>query len=147
LGGANLRGCSIKVSSLSGFMTLGERLCMERDAAEGCVPFRQIEASHVLADWMGRFFQSEVVLNLPARLGFTQAFAEWLSPFLARADTKMTDVEEQNPKVRLKQLINQMPESEMTEFSLGEIAKQMCCGERHASRLFHEVCGCSFREY
>jgi len=30
---------------------------------------------------------------------------------------------------------------------MGDIARRLCCCERHASRLFHQVCGTSFRRY
>src|SRR5262249_16357230 len=42
---------------------------------------------------------------------------------------------------------NQVPESELTQMSLSDLASALCCCERHASRLFHEVCGCSFRKH
>jgi transcriptional regulator GlxA family with amidase domain len=104
-------------------------------------------ATHPLAERLGQWFQNGKTLNLAARLQFMHSFAEWLAPLLDKAVTKKDDAAEQNPKARLWQLINQMPESEMTELSLRDLARSLCCCERHASRLFHEVWGCSFRKF
>jgi AraC-like DNA-binding protein len=146
LGEANLRGLCIKVSSLSGLLTLAERLCLEKEAAQECAPFRQLTSGHPLAARMNTLFQGENGLALPARIGVLQGFAEWIFPVLVRTAGKK-DSAELNPKERLKQFLNQMPESELVGLNLGDVAKQLCCCERHASRLFHEVCGSSFRKY
>jgi AraC-like DNA-binding protein len=143
---ANLRGMAIKVSSLSGLLTLGERLCLEKQAAQECAPFRQLTADHPLGLRVGALFQAENELALPARLGVLQGFAEWVTPFLNKAGGNK-DSAEPNPKRRLEQFINEKPESELVDLALGDVAKYLCCCERHASRLFHEVCGCSFRKY
>ena len=50
-------------------------------------------------------------------------------------------------KGRLRQFIRQTPESELAGFSLGELAKQLHCCERHVSRLFREEWGASFPSY
>jgi AraC-like DNA-binding protein len=147
LGEANLRGLSIKVSSLSGLLTSAERICLEGEAAQECAPFHQLTATHPLAAHLNQAFQAENGLSLPTRLGFMQAFAEWLAPCLAKAATKKIDAVDQNPRVRLKEFINRLPETELIGLSLGDVAKTLCCCDRHASRMFHEVIGRSFREY
>jgi AraC-like DNA-binding protein len=147
LGGAGVRGFSIKIGSLYGLLTVTERTCLEGEAAQGCAPFRQLPASHPLAIRLGQCLQNGKGPNLPARLGLMQAFAEWLLPFLEKSAAKKTEAIEQDPKARLQRFLNRMPESELSELSLGDLAKDLCCCERHASRLFHEVCGCGFRKY
>jgi AraC-like DNA-binding protein len=147
LGEANLRGLSIKVSSLSGLLTSAERMCLEGEAAQEYAPFHQLTATHPLAAHLNQAFQAENGLSLSTRLGFMQAFAEWLAPCLAKAATKKTDAVDQNPKVRLKEFINRLPETELISLSLGDIARTLCCCDRHASRMFHEVIGRSFRAY
>ena len=143
---AKVRGCSVKLSSLTGVLTAAERMGLESEAAQGCAPFRQAAAGDRLAMELGRCFQDGKPLNLCRRLALVQAFAEWLWPWLERA-TQRTRPAEQTPKARLRQFLDEMPESELTDLDLGEIAKQLCCCERHASRVFHEVCGCSFRKF
>jgi len=46
---------------------------------------------------------------------------------------------------RFRQLVGQMPEAELSECSLAELAKQLHCSERHFSRLFREEFGVPFR--
>jgi AraC-like DNA-binding protein len=43
--------------------------------------------------------------------------------------------------------MNRMPESELAELTLTELARQLHCCERHASRIFTGLCGTSFRSY
>lgn len=143
----NLRGCAIKVSSLNGLLTSAERLCLEKDAAPGCAPYCLLPASAKPAEQLCRFLERGSSANLYSRLALLQAFAEWLAPFLERSAAKWSRNEEETPTSRLKRYLNQVPESELVGLTLGDIARQLCCCERHASRLFHEVCGCSFRKY
>jgi AraC-like DNA-binding protein len=144
---ANLRGCAIKVSSLSGLLTLAERVCLEKGVADECAPFRQVEVSHPLAAWIAEINENGKALNLASRLRLMTIFAEWLGPMLENAARNEKGWDAQNPKTRLRQLINEIPESEIAELSLSDLARTLCCCERHASRLFHEVCGSSFRRY
>jgi AraC-like DNA-binding protein len=144
---ADLRGCSVDVSSLCGLITLGERMCLEKEAALQCAPFRLVACSHPLSGRLEQCFQNHKELNLLIRLAFLQSLAEWLAPFLEKAAVWNSERAETNPRERLKQFIHQTPESEMAGLNLEDLAKNLCCGGRHASRLFHEVCGCSFRKY
>lgn len=146
LGEAQLRGCAVKLSSLTGLLTASERKGLETEAAQGCMPFRQVGGSEPLAQEMARCFLDDQPLGLWRRLGLMQAFAHWVSPWLDRA-TQRPLAPELTPKGRLKQFLDQVPESELAELDLTEVAKHLCCCERHASRMFHEVCGCSFRKY
>src|SRR5260370_4937447 len=81
----HLRGCSIKVSSLSCLLTLAERICLENEAAQDCAPFQQVAATHPLAERIGQWFQNAEALHLPVRLAFMKSFAEWLPPLVAQA--------------------------------------------------------------
>jgi AraC-like DNA-binding protein len=147
LGAASLRGFSIQVGSLSGLLTVAERKCLEGEVVRECSPFRQLPASHSLAARMNRLFENVTAPSLPDRLGFIQSFAEWTAPILSKAAAKDTDGADQNPRLRLHEFLNQMPESELIGLSLGDLAKHLCCCDRHASRLFQDVCGCSFRKF
>jgi hemolysin activation/secretion protein/AraC-like DNA-binding protein len=46
---------------------------------------------------------------------------------------------------RFRQLVSQLPEVELAECSLADLAKQLNCSERHFSRLFREEFGVSLR--
>ena len=147
LGEANLRGCAVKVSSLAGLLTASERMCLETEAVQGCAPFRQAGPDEPLAVRLSQYLDRDTPMNLSARLGVMLGFAEWASPWLEGAGHRRQSACEPTPGIRLKEFLSQKPESELTDLSLGEVARYLCCCERHASRVFHEVCGCSFRKY
>jgi AraC-like DNA-binding protein len=48
---------------------------------------------------------------------------------------------------RFLQLMEQLPEAELLEFSLAELARQLHCSERHLGQLYCEKFGVSFRSH
>ena len=81
--------------------------------------------------------------GLPMRCALLQLWAGAVSGFLSAptaapaGDNKLRE--------RFRQLVGQMPEAELSDCSLGELAKQLHCSERHFSRLFREEFGVPFR--
>jgi AraC-like DNA-binding protein len=146
LGPATVRGVALCLSSLTGFLTALERQYFEKQVAQCCSPFLLLLPAHPLAARLAAFCQPDHSMNLQERLGFAHAFSEVLSPYLAEAQAK-GETGRQDAEARLHQFINQMPESELADLSLAQVAKHLHCCERHASRLFHEFCGCNFRSY
>lgn len=146
IGPATVRGVALCLSSLTGFLTALERQYFETQVARRCSPFLLLPPAHPLAPRLAAFCQPEHSMNLQDRLGFAQAFSEVLSPYLAEALAK-GETGRQDAEARLHQFVNQMPESELADLSLAQLAKHLHCCERHASRLFHELCGCNFRSY
>jgi AraC-like DNA-binding protein len=149
LGQAVFRGMAIHLSSLSGFMTVQERQCLENEVAQQCAPFLVLPAEHPLAKRLVYMFSNNNTMTLPNRLAVAQTFAELLAPQMFQALQQGQEAEkgQQSAKDRLRQFINQMPESELTDLSLEQMAKLLHCCERHASRLFREVCGSRFLTY
>ncbi len=47
---------------------------------------------------------------------------------------------------RFRQIMNQMPASEIVELSVSDLAPMMSCSPRHFNRLFRQELGASFRE-
>jgi len=149
LGRAMFRGMSIRVNSLMGFLTALERQCLETDVARWCMPFLALPAEHPLARRVTQLFAQETMPTLSNRLAFAQTFAELVGSQLHEALKKGRENEknQQEAKGRLRQLIGQIPESEFSNLSLGEMAKLLHCCERHASRLFQEELGTGFLSY
>jgi AraC-like DNA-binding protein len=149
LGQAVFRGMAIQLSSLSGFMTALERQCLESEVARQCAPFLVLAADHPLSKRVQCMFQHENNMSLPNRLAVAQTFAELLAPQMQQALQLGLETEkgQQGAKDRLRQFISKMPESELADLSLEEMAKLLHCCERHASRLFQEVCGTGFLNY
>jgi AraC-like DNA-binding protein len=149
LGQAVFRGMAIQLSSLSGFMTALERQCLETEVARQCAPFLVLPADHPLAKRLMYTFLHEKDMTLPSRLAVAQTFAELLAPQMHEALHQGQEIEkgQQSAKDRLRQFISQVPESELANLSLEQMAKLLHCCERHASRLFQEVCGTRFLTY
>ena len=146
---ALFHGMAIRVGSLAGVPD-GARVAMpEMDVARQCAPFLALAPDHALAGRMTQLFAQQQAPALSDRLAFTQAFAELVGPQLCEAMNtgRQSDKNQQEAKGRLQELISQIPESELSSLSLGELAKQLHCCERHASRLFREEWGTSFPSY
>ena len=146
LGEANLRAFALRTSGLVGLLTAAERMGLERQAAQECAPFRQLPAEHRLAQCMNRLFENGHSPGVADRLAFLQGFVEWLGPALSKAG-RGGHKPVQDPKARLRGFVHQTPESELAKLELGDLARHLCCCDRHASRLFYELFGCSFRRY
>lgn len=143
---ATVRGVALRMSSLTGFLTALERQCLETQVAQRCAPFLLLLSAHPLTARLVAVCQQEQAMNLQNRLGFLLTFFEVLAPYLAEALAK-GEMPVQDAKARLRQFVNQMPESELADLSLAQLARHLHCCERHASRLFHELCGCNFCSY
>ena len=148
LGRAWFRGMAIRVSSLTGILTALERQCLETEVARQCAPFLALPPDHVFARRVTQILASDQT-TLSNRLAFAQTFAEMVAPQLQEALNQGMEHgrNQQEAKGRLRHLIAQVPESELSNFSLAELAKQLHCCERHASRLFREEWGTSFPSY
>jgi AraC-like DNA-binding protein len=149
LGRAVFRGTTIRVGSLIGFLTAMERQCLETEVARQFAPFLSLPAEHTLARRMTQLFAQDQIPTLSNRLAFAQSFAELVGPQLHEAMNKGRESEknQQDAKGRLRQFINQIPESELSSLSLEKLSKLLHCCERHASRLFKEECGTGFLSY
>jgi hemolysin activation/secretion protein/AraC-like DNA-binding protein len=149
LGRARFRGMAIRVGSLTGFLTAPERQCLETEVARQCAPFLTLPADHALAGRVTQIFAQTQPPTLSSRLAFAQTFAELVEPLMHVALKEGMENEENQmeAKGRLRHFIRQIPESELTRLSLGELAKQLHCCERHVSRLFREEWGTSFPSY
>ena len=112
-------------------------------------PFLALPSEHPLAKRVTEIFAQEQTPTLANRLAFVQTFSELIGPQLRAAlnKGKENDKTQHDAKARLRQFISQMPESELASLSLDELAKQLHCCERHASRLFREEWGSGFLSY
>ena len=149
LGRAIFRGMAIRVSSLTGVMTALERQCLETAVARQCAPFLALASEHPLARRVTEIFAPDQTPTLSNRLALAQTFAEMVGPQLREALQKGSEEEknQQDAKGRLRQVISQIPESELSSLSLEELSKLLHCCERHASRLFREEWGTGFLSY
>ena len=138
LGRAVYCGMTLRVNMLMGFLTALERQCLETEVARQCAPFLVLPAGHPLAGRVAQLFAQDALLTLSGRLAFAQTFAEMVGPQLEQALNQGRENErnQQEARSRLRQLISQTSESELSHMSLGDMAGMLHCCERHASRMF-----------
>lgn len=146
LGDVLVRGINVRIDALTGFLTVIERNCLETSAPKQFAPFKVLPATDRLVVQFTEICQQDSILSLSSRLALVYAFADFLSPCLNVAVSK-SNAESRDAQARLREFVNQMPETELENMTLAALAKHLHCCERHARRLFREVCGCSFRHY
>jgi hemolysin activation/secretion protein/AraC-like DNA-binding protein len=81
--------------------------------------------------------------GLPVRCALLQLWADALAGWLARPLSISSGANKLRD--RFRQVVGQMLEAELSECSLGELAGQLHCSERHFSRLFREEFGVPLR--
>lgn len=79
-----------------------------------------------------------------SRLKLLQLFAELIGDGLQVPASTALDFTDS--RARMRQLIQQIPEAELMRCSVVDLAKKICCSQRHFSRLFREEVGVSLRE-
>jgi hemolysin activation/secretion protein/AraC-like DNA-binding protein len=149
LGQAVFCGIAIRIESLMGFLTAIERRCLEFEVPRQCTPFIELTAEQPIAKRMAQLFATNSAATLSQRLAFAQAFAELVTPQLGVALTKETVAQgnQQDAIGRLRDLVRNTPESELSRLSLRDLSKMLHCCERHTSRLFREEFGTGFVNY
>ncbi|MBC8096192.1 MAG: helix-turn-helix transcriptional regulator [Akkermansiaceae bacterium] len=146
LGQARFQGITVQLSSLSGFLTQMERQSLETLVPRSCGPFLLLAGTHALGARLAEVCREDNSVRCLGRMAFFHGFLELLAPYLSKAIAQ-EETGQQDARARLRQFINQAPESELTNLTLGKLAEHLHCCERHTSRIFHEVCGSSFRQY
>ncbi|MGA2279252.1 MAG: helix-turn-helix domain-containing protein [Verrucomicrobiota bacterium] len=100
-------------------------------------------AGEPLAQRFTRLVEQSHRESLPVRCGLLQLWANafaGLLPALTKEPTEGGRLRE-----RFRQLVGQMPEAELSQCSLRELAGQLCCSERHFTRIFREEFGVPLR--
>jgi AraC-like DNA-binding protein len=149
LGRALFQGVPLGVSSLTGFLTAPERHCLEIEVPLRCAPFLALPAEHPLAKRVAQPQHQDSICALSNRLAIVHGFVDLVAPQLNLALSEAREIEkgQQDAKARLRQLIKDIPESELSNYSLEDLARLLRCCERHASRLFREEMGTGFLSY
>jgi len=145
---ARFRGVTLRLSSLTGILAAAERQCLETEVARATAPFLVMAPEDPMAQRLAALFATETAC-LAHRLAFVQCFAELVAPQLDEAlgRRQSDEATQQQASARLRQFVRQMPESELSSLSLGDLARMLHCCEHHASRLFRREFGASFPSY
>lgn len=126
---------------LTGLLSLTERESLKKAARRHDLAVQALSATHPISERFNHLCQNQNETNVSLRLQLLQLFVDLFAREMAEAPTVSLD-----GRGRLRQLLNQMAESEFVELSLSDLEPQMQCSTRHLSRLFREEVGTSFRE-
>ncbi len=146
LGRAVVRGLAVRIPYLSGLLTPAECHHLEARVAREFRPYRLLPADHPLALLVARFQPAEALPPVRERLAFLQTLVELLGPELTALPAAAV-VGAGEVKARLRRFLERHSACELAELSLADVATHLRCSPRHASRLFHETFGSSFRAY
>ncbi len=123
---------------------MGDQRLLEKAAADEKLSMRVLPPQASFSDHIKRLGAPETGNTFPTR---TQLLLLFLEAF--GGNFEQPEVESAaglDAGMRLRQMLNQMPISELIEISFSELVSQAGCSPRHVSRLFTEMVGMSFRE-
>ncbi len=144
LGEISLLTFTIIPTRLAGLITVGEQDLL-KEAAGQSANFISIELpeSPLAARLKGLCPSPGQPVSLLLRLQLLQVFVEALGGELPAASQPQDSAD---ARKRLQDLFQTIAPSELAEMSLCDLARRTGCTERHASRIFFELAGVSFRE-
>jgi hemolysin activation/secretion protein/AraC-like DNA-binding protein len=143
LGPLKLQFFTIQPQYLSGLLTVAEshQLEVAPNSSASCVSI--FTANELLAQKFTRLAEQSHRERLPVRCGLLQLWANAIVNLLPA--TALESAGSGKLLERFRQLVGQMPETELSRCSLRDVAGRLNCSERHFTRLFREEFGVPFR--
>ncbi len=128
---------------LGGLLTLGERQILDRLAANVEVGPRFLSAGHTVARQFARLLRQP---DKPALLRRCQMLQIACSFFASDLSSLSPPGKAVLPAgLRLKNLMNELPEREILNYSRADLSSRCGCHPSYFSRLFSQIFGVSFR--
>jgi hemolysin activation/secretion protein len=143
LGSLKLQFFTIQPQHLNGVLTVTEWHQLETDPGNTPAHISFFSGNEPTGQKFSRLADQSRSEGLPMRCALLQLWAGAVTGFLSApmaahlGDNKLRE--------RFRHLVGRMSEAELSECSLGDLAKQLYCSERHFSRLFREEFGVPFR--
>jgi hemolysin activation/secretion protein/AraC-like DNA-binding protein len=134
---------SVQPQYLNGLLTVAEWHQLEVAPNNLTSQVSILTAAEPLAQRFTRLVEQTQREGLPMRCGLLQLWANAITGLLPAP--AMESAEGGRLHERFRQLVGQMPEAELSQCSLRDLAGQLNCSERHFSRLFREEFGVPFR--
>lgn len=141
-----LRCLGLRLDALGGVLSSIERSCLESVATLGIAPLTTLPEQHIFSQRFKHMWRLQEEMGALQRVKLLDGFIEFVAPHLSKG-VEMYSPEEPDIRDRLRRIMSAVPESELTELSIAELARQLNCCERHASRLFFELFGRSLRKH
>ena len=143
LGPLKLQFFSVQPQYLNGLLTVAEWHQLEVTPNNLTSQVSIFTAGEPLGQRFTRLTEQTQREGLPMRCGLLQLWANAITGLLPAP--AMESAEGGRLHERFRQLVGQMPEAELSQCSLRDLAGQLNCSERHFSRLFREEFGVPFR--
>lgn len=144
VGDACVELVTIDIGLLSGILTMPECRGLAAFAGRNLQKVVFLPGSEPMASRFSAICEIHKTNALVARLRLLEVFSELLNEGFTTEPAPTFDYAD--GRARLRKLINEMPEAELMRCSVAELAKKLCCSQRHFSRLFREELGMSLRE-
>ena len=143
LGPLKLQFFSVQPQYLNGLLTVAEWHQLEVAPNSLSSHVSIFTAGEPLAQRFTRLAEQTQREGLPVRCGLLQLWANAIAGLLPAP--AMESAGGGRLHERFRQLVGQMPEAELSQCSLRDLAGQLNCSERHFSRLFREEFGVPLR--
>ncbi len=144
IGDVEMQAIAIDLSLLCGVLTVPECRALSSFSVSNQQKVMYLPREHAFSIRFSDICRTQKTNALLSRLKLLQLFAELIDDGLqvpASNDMDFTD-----SRARMRQLIQEIPEAELMRCSVVDLAKKLCCSQRHFSRLFREEVGASLRE-
>jgi len=126
-------------------LTLPEFRFLEGLAANPEKPVRIIASTDDIARRFGEICDQGNSNSLPTRTQLLQLFVDLFAHSVEAARSRDTEQRLPDSRQRLKQMMDQMPETDLMNIPAHRLASKMNCSARHFNRLFLEEFGVSLR--
>ena len=141
LGSLNLHYFLVQPRLINGLLTIAESYQLNSTPLRP--PFITFfKTTDVVGQKMARLCRQPFPERLDNRCSLLQLWATGIAGFFDKP------VEAPGPRQlrdRFREMVDQMPEAELSEHSLSDLALRLQCSERHFSRLFREEFGVALR--
>ena len=143
LGELKLQFFIIQPQYLNGLLTVAEWHQLEVAPHNPSAQVLIFTAGEPLAQRFTRLAEQPHQEGLPVRCGLLQLWASAIANLLPAPGLEPTD--SGKLRERFRQLVRRMPEAELSQCTLRDLAGQLNCSERHFTRLFRLEFGVPFR--
>jgi AraC-like DNA-binding protein len=130
--------------TLTGLVTMAEQRMLQEAAVDEKLSLRVLAPNAQFTERFNRLSGKEAGNSLPERAQLLQLFLEVFGGTFQPPEANVTTAID--AKERLRQMLNQMPLSELIYLNFSDLVTKTGCSPRHVSRLFTELVGVSFRE-
>jgi hemolysin activation/secretion protein/AraC-like DNA-binding protein len=145
LGPLKLQFFVIQPQYLNGLLTVAEWHQLEVAPPSPALPVSIFTADQPLAQRFTRLVEQPRRDGLSVRCGLLQLWANAIADMLPAPAVESSGISKL--RERFRQLVGRIPEAELSQCSLHDLAGQLHCSERHFTRLFREEFGVPLRAH